>query len=243
MGLRANSNADTLASLRNRPRGDLRYRNSAYMPTDYAESIMPKFDEQGFGRVENMLSNATYDPSGMAAFKERALQTGESPWASMMKQKLGQEQSQALGTAGAQARSGAAQGMSDLAMRGGLSRGASERLAGRGMRDLNQMRQDIYGRGASQRLDVGIEDEKQRLAALGALPGLQMEEYRTKLGGASPWMDLAKSRLGFETDIFGQRMAGRGSEQIAQAISGINGIPLPGATHVGQQSRRPNLLR
>lgn len=235
------SNDEVLASLRGRPRGEIRFRNSAYMPTDYMERIAPKFDEQGFRRIEDLLSGASYDQSGLQAFKERALQTGESPWARMMREKTDMEQGKALSSAGAQAAGATSGAMSNLAMRGGLSRGAAERLARGGMRDMAQARQEIYGRGAGQRLDIGIEDEKQRLAALGALPGLQAQAYETQLRGVSPWMDLAGKRLDFEKDIFGQRMAGYGAEKTAEAISGAYGTRMPGATSVRPQ--RPNLLR
>lgn len=250
------SNDEVLASLRGRPRPGLQTRASGpgwremlpgdrpgvgQNPIDYFNRFKPDFENPYTKMFTDRLEGVSYDPSGVQAFKERALQAGESPWARMMREKVDMEQGRALGSAGAQAAGATSGAMSNLAMRGGLSRGAAERLARGGMRDMAQARQEIYGRGAGQRLDIGIEDEKQRLAALGALPGLQAQAYETQLRGVSPWMDLAGKRLDFEKDIFGQRMAGYGAEKTAEAISGAYGVRMPGATSVRPQ--RPNLLR
>lgn len=247
------SNDEVLASLRGRPRPGLQARASGpgwremlpgdrpgvgQNPIDYFNRFKPDFENPYTKMFTDRLEGVSYDPSGVQAFKERALQAGESPWARMMREKVDMEQGRALGSAGAQAAGATSGAMSNLAMRGGLSRGAAERLARGGMRDMAQARQDIYGRGAGQRLDVGIEDERQRLAALGALPGLQMEEYKTRIGGISPWMDLSKNLQGFQGDMFKARMATEGAGKVADTIASAYGVFPSGNQR--QPARLPN---
>lgn len=119
----------------------------------------------------NLLDNFKLknDYGNQAAFdklQQRATQEGPSPWLQMQLKQQGMQQmdqanSAARGAAGANAGARAS-----LAMRGGLSGGAAERLARGGSQDLNARRQDIANQGAQQRMGLNIQDEATKTGLL-----------------------------------------------------------------------------
>lgn len=113
---------------------------------------------------------------GFNQFRDEALRQGQSPWASMALQKQGLEESSALERAKQEAASSAAQAQSNLAMRGGLSSGARERLAGAGAQNMLAMSQDIGRQGGLNRLGIGMQDEQNRIARLSQLPGMELSQ-------------------------------------------------------------------
>lgn len=81
----------------------------------------------------------------------------ESPWMNMALEKQAMDQSRAYGNAINQQQSALAQGRSNLAMKGGLSSGAAERMASQGANDLATTRQNILGQGISERANLGMQ--------------------------------------------------------------------------------------
>lgn len=106
------------------------------------------------------------------AMRSRATSTGQSPWMNMQLQKQGLEQNNAMNSAVRQAQSGQAGALSNLAMRGGLSSGASERANRFGAQDLNAARQGVQSQGMMARNQIGIADDAQKTALLGQTAGL-----------------------------------------------------------------------
>lgn len=116
----------------------------------------------------------TADMRGLEAFRNRALQTGPSAWAGLAKDQQGLEEASLRSRLGTQAGSAAAQARSSLASKQGLSKGASERLAGQSMRDQMMGMQGIAAEGARARGAIGLQDEQMRQQALGQLPGMEI---------------------------------------------------------------------
>lgn len=77
-----------------------------------------------------------------------------SPWLALQNQRQAVEQQAAADSAARQASSGNAQAFSNLAMRGGISSGARERLAQSGTRGLNAARQGVQRAGEQNRLAI-----------------------------------------------------------------------------------------
>jgi hypothetical protein len=123
---------------------------------------------------DNMTANLDVDMRGMDAYRERALNEGPSAWAGMMTEKQGLEEATARDNAVAQSAGATASAQSNLAMRGGLSSGARERVAAQGASDLMNSQQDIGRAGEQARLGIGIEDESMRMNALSQLPGMEL---------------------------------------------------------------------
>lgn len=168
--------------------------------------------------------NPQVDQSGLAAFKDRALAApGTSAWEQMALNKQGLEQNQAMQGAQQQGANAAAQARSGLAMRGGLSSGAAERSGRNSMRDILAAQQNVGAQGLQSRADIGQEAERQRLAALGQLPQMQ-------LNAAQPGIDAQKFNIGnaltqkqaeeqAKFANYQQQMQGYGATQQANAIA------------------------
>jgi hypothetical protein len=92
--------------------------------------------------------------------------------------------SKAMSDAGAQGNAALASGMSALASRGGVSRGARERMASRGTRDTMMAKQKAG-------MDIGMQDEANRLGILSALPGQEVQSLQPELQKASMWSSMA----------------------------------------------------
>ena len=146
------------------------------------------------GELDKRLGNIQLDKRGLDAFRERALaQPGTSAWEQMARQRQGAEEMQARDQAAQRAASGTAGARASLAMRGGLSGGARERLAMQGARDLNQVQQGVTQGAQLQRADIGLNAENQRLQALGALPGMELQALQPEFQKVSAWQNMAQN--------------------------------------------------
>lgn len=131
-----------------------------------------------------------YDPSTMAmlpgyedyikknsqgydAFRAMALRNGPSNWANLastqqdmqgLDQKNKAVQVNNAATAGAQ---------DQLAMRGGLTSGARERTVEAGANNLTGSEQGIERQTGLNKLQIGMNDEQNRMSELGQLPGME----------------------------------------------------------------------
>ena len=154
--------------------------------------------------------NRQLDSRGLDAFRDRALSTGESPWAAMMKGQQEMQRQNSMESADAQSASGAAQARSSLAARGGLSGGAQLSLARSGARDLMNAKQGINRQAMTNNMNVGIEDEKQRMAALQALPGMENQSFSTLLDqdkyNMTNTLQQVTDKRNFELDAWKKRM-------------------------------------
>lgn len=138
------------------------------------------------------------DPSkweGYSAYKNQALGTGPSPWATMMLEKQGLEEQGQKGAAAAQAQSGMAAARSALGMRGGLSAGARERIALQGSRNLLSGRQQVSGAGALNRLGIGAQDQQNKTSMLGNLMNSEADigKFNTNLQGKNSEFNIMRS--------------------------------------------------
>jgi len=90
----------------------------------------------------------------------------QSQWRQLMEQKVQGQAGQAMANAQGQT----ANAMSNMAMKGGLSGGAAERMAGRGAQGALQAGQGVLG----QRLGLDIQDEQMRQGQLQSLGNAEM---------------------------------------------------------------------
>lgn len=119
---------------------------------------------------------------GYQAFRSEALRTGPSTWAKMMQQQQELARMTEMEKAARQSGSSAAQARSGLAMKGGLSSGSAERIARDQASNLLQARQGI-GRAANMaNIQLLTEDERNRLANLSQLPGMESSIEQFNIG-------------------------------------------------------------
>lgn len=154
---------------------------------------------------------------GMDSVRETALaRPGSSPWERMQleRQQIGQstqrgamDQQMASQTAGAQ---------SSLAMRGGLSSGASERLAGLGAQNAMTERQNINRQGEVDRLGISTAAEGQRLGAANNLASMEHGRSVFDITNANTEHQNAEAA---KLAAYQERMKGWSAEQMAQGYA------------------------
>jgi hypothetical protein len=113
------------------------------------------------------------DKQGINKYREEALRSGPSAWAGLSNQKQDMEGERAREKLAGETASRQADAESALAMRGGLDSGARERLASSGMKDYLSGSQGIAQQGMTNKLQVSLNDEQNRISQLGALPGME----------------------------------------------------------------------
>lgn len=144
---------------------------------------------------------------GLEALRGRALSTGPSQWANMMAQKQGLEQTQAADDL-AQAQAGQrSQAMADLAERGGLSDQARERLAMQGMNTGMLGRQQVNRQGMLDRMNIGLQDEQQKLGILQNLPGQELAALQPQFQNQQNKMQAQQFNIGQSVGEFDKKRA------------------------------------
>lgn len=130
------------------------------------DSIMPGLSDK--------LNGINVDQRGINAVRDRALGTGDSPWLKLQMEKQGLDESNALQKSSASVAGSNANAESNLAMRGGISSGARERLARSGAMASNQAGQDVRNQGVQNRLNLQIADDQTKTGLLSQLPGMEI---------------------------------------------------------------------
>lgn len=134
--------------------------------------------------LRQQLSGINLNTDALQALRGEGLRAPgtASPWATMAL-------NQAKSTAGAQGNAQIAGAMSALASRGGVNRGARERIATNGSRGT-MMAQQKAG------MDIGLQDEANRMDILKALPGMEVQSLAPELQKTSMWANMADTEAG-----------------------------------------------
>jgi hypothetical protein len=140
----------------------------------------------------------TIDPNnleGYSAIKGDALRTGPSKWLTLAEQKQQAEQAQANDAANSNAMSGNAQARSTLAMRGGLSAGARERLGSQMQKDIVGARQQVAGQGILQRAQLNLQDEQMRRDSLNNFASAEgkLSTYNNDIGNQGSQFNILQA--------------------------------------------------
>ena len=141
--------------------------------------MLPQYQLQvGQYTAQNVDPNSL---EGLNAFKKEALRTGPSTYAQLMLQQNLANKNANVDKAAAQANSAAAQARGNIAMRGGSQSGTRAILALQNSRDLMNAKQGVNRDYNTANLQTLGEDEKNRLALLQQLPGMEtnLAEFNT----------------------------------------------------------------
>lgn len=165
------------------------YMAQAPRPEDVTYNSIFNPATQGLGsQASQMLAGNNIDQAGLNKFQGEAMRSGPSEWA----RRAGQEQNFLAMNAKEQgAKTVAGQGAaarSSLASRGGLSGGAAERIAGGAADNYLNMTQGVNNTLAGNDMQIGQNDEQNRISMLGQVPGMQ-------LGVANFGLDKTKAQL------------------------------------------------
>lgn len=113
------------------------------------------------------------------AFQElqaEALRPGESKWTALARQKQALGQRGEEDAAAANAAGQAAQGISSLQRTGGSTAGSRERMVTALGKTAMAQQEDIANRGASNSLQLSMNDQQNKLSNLGTVSGINMQE-------------------------------------------------------------------
>jgi len=145
--------------------------------------------------LDARLGKINLNTTGLDKFRGEATRSGPSFWASLMTNKSLAEEAQAKDRAVSQSRAGVRTAEADLASKGGLSSGARERIARSGARDLLAVGQDVARQGNLNRMQIGVNDEQNRIQQLSMLPGMESSAYNDALKKESMWDAARKSDI------------------------------------------------
>lgn len=154
---------------------------------------------------------------------QKATQQGASPWLQMQLQKQNMEQQQGLSHAASQSAGATAGARANLAMKGGLSGGAAERVARGGAQDLNAQRQNIAQTGSTNRVNLGIQDESNKNQLLGQAVGANQAQNAQAIGigqfNAANTLAENNANNSFNMNKYQEQMKSYGAGNTANAIA------------------------
>lgn len=176
--------------------------NTGLLKKQFNLSALPAIGmTSNLDELKSRLGGINLNTQGLEAIRSRALQTGMSPWANMMMERQGVEEAGARDTTTKSNARAGVEAMNDLAMRGGLSGGARERLALQTKRGGEEALQGVARQGMLDRLGIQTTDEDKKTQMLMQLPGMEVQALQPELQKTSMWQSLADSESGRKADL------------------------------------------
>jgi len=127
------------------------------------------------GGMQSQLSGVNPDYAAVDAFRQQAMRTGPSAWAGLANNNQSLLSTQARDQA-AQTSAGQVAGARDaMASHGGMTNGASQQLAMQGQKNYMGMSQDINRQDSINKMQIGMNDETNRIQQMGMLPGMEAQ--------------------------------------------------------------------
>lgn len=174
------------------------------------------------------------DSRAMDEIRNRGLEKGPSAWANMATEKQRLEETGALDSARAQSAGAQAQTLSNLMMRGGLSGGSRERMAGNTLRDQVMMAQQVGRQGQLDRAGIGLQDQSMKNDFLKTTAGLdfqkagldmQNRDYKSKVDDRNLTNLLTEfgQKRGFDMDMWKKDMEVWGANKQSEAMANSSG--------------------
>lgn len=191
------------------------------MPT--APGFTPIYNPNTMSMLPGYEQYMQNNDQGYNAFRGQALRTGPSNWANLATVQQGQQAADQTNKAIAQGGANEATADSQLAMQGGLASGARERAAESGANATTGAEQGIARQEGQNVLQIGMNDEQNRMSELGQLPG--MEDQR-----AQQWQNVKQNDLSnsmnenqavnsYNQNLYQQQLTAWGAAQQANATA------------------------
>ncbi len=198
---------------------------------EYQTLLDPK---SGLMQDQFQLKGAQIDPNSLEGFnllKKDATRTGLGSWAQMMLQKGAADKALAVDESAQAGASAAATGRAALAMKGGLSAGASTSLAKQQMRDQILARQRIMGQSDANRFNILSQDENQRADLLTKFTGFEGDlskfnkgnELKTGEYNIGNALTEKRTKDANETEVYKEQLKQWGANKQAEATRNSGG--------------------
>lgn len=226
---------------------------TATPPAPPSPWIMPSFaPAQIPGAPNSPQFNPIYDPNTMAllpgmqsqldgidltglkssvgAFRDQALRKGPSAWALMAGNQQDALASNSRERGAAENNAQTAGAMDRLAMSGGLTSGARERAVEEGGKNFMNMSQDTARQDTLNKLQIGVNDEQNKIQEMGMLPGMEASALNPDFQKANMWntahqadvsnaMGENQAANSFNQNLYHEQMAALGAQKQADATA------------------------
>lgn len=124
-------------------------------------------------QLRQAFSGTRLNTAGLDRYRSEALRSGSSPWAALANRRSLVEQQGLTDQLMQGASARAAEAEANLAMRGGATSGARERLNMAAINEGTNAAQQAGMAGMAQRAGIDVTDEQNRMTALANLPGME----------------------------------------------------------------------
>jgi hypothetical protein len=160
--------------------------------------------------------------SAVGLLRDRATAQGPSQWAQLMGQNQDLLYNNAVNDLTATNAANTQGAWSQLAMRGGVSGGERERIAEGGLRGLTDAKQRALAEDKGARLNIGIQDEQNKLGILQGLPQAELAALEPEKYNINNRLNEQIQRRAFEANKYNQQMTAwaANKQADAQAASG-----------------------
>jgi hypothetical protein len=204
------------------------------MPVNYM-SMQPNYGQQfgNYGAPGNGVQYSGYqpgangdplDPQGMAQligsinlqpldqsvqnFADMANRQGPSAWANMANQQQDTLEANSRERGAAENNAQTAQALDNLGSSGGITSGARERAAEGGAKNYMNMSQDAARQGGLNKLQIGVNDQQNKIQEMGQLPGMESAALQPQF-----------QQAGMYQNLYNQQMQDYAAQQQANAIA------------------------
>lgn len=157
------------------------------------QSYIPELDQR--------LSGIQLNKEGLEAIRKRALSNEQSDWEKMMLGKQQVEEGAAMDKSAQEAAANASASLSQLAMKGGYSSGARERIASGSAKDMSLARQGVLRQGMLDRFTIGTKAEDQKLDLLKGLPGMEYQAVQPEFAKLDAWKSATEAEKARELEV------------------------------------------
>lgn len=160
-------------------------------------------------------------PSNLKEFEQKQNAVGMTPWMGFAQQRQLAEQSAATDAARQQAAAQAAGQRSQLAQKGGLTSGASERLGRQAMLQGQLAQQEVGRQGMAQRAGIGAQGEQMRQAQVNTWGQMADREAQRK-------QDLLIANQQAKAQMWGTGKLAQAQVEASKPKSGLFGLGIGG---------------
>ena len=177
----------------------------------------------------NSIDTSNMDQS-VSNFADLANRQGPSAWATLADQQQNQLASNARDRGASEANAQTAQAIDTLGSSGGVSSGARERAAEGGAKNYMNMSQDASRQNSLNQMQIGVNDQQNKMQEMGMLPGMEMQALQPKFQKANMWeqarqtdvgnaMNANQSANSWNQNMYNQQMQAWGANQQANATA------------------------
>jgi hypothetical protein len=163
------------------------------------------------------------DPTALNMFRTQAERTGPSAYANLANTQQDTLSQQARSSAANQNQGNQATAESALAMRGGIDSGARERIATQGNKNLLDMNQKINQTSANNKMQIGMNDEQNRISQLSQVPGMQNTQNQAAEFNIGNAINEGNAANAYKYGIYNTQMKGYAAGQQANATANSGG--------------------